>query len=142
MEFEDRPRFDTHVPYGKWKYRAPHDGVYSNHGLTAHLKEGEMFETSFLESTVRKLFEQREAIIMTQLQDLIQKGILVVELGEMVFIQHAYKAEIELHQAVKLTLRDKEYIEKLEQENADLINQINAVREIVSGMINQIRRSP
>ncbi len=87
----------------------------------------------FIFDCVRNVAEQQKAIILAQLSDLVKRGLLVVESTEPVLIKDYNSDEIRLSQSIRLTLKDKEYIEKLEKENAeykDLIIRLNEALEI------------
>ena len=92
----------------------------------------------FMLSTITKdLMQQKEDIILEQLNELVSRGLLVVESTRPVLVQDSrfdlnapYK--ITLQQKVKLVLKDQEYIKKLEKENAeylDLISRLNLAFE-------------
>lgn len=66
---------------------------------------------------IRHAAEQTESLLLEQLNDLLSRGLLVVEKTEPVLIQDS-TGKVQIHQKINLTLRDKEYIEKLEKENS------------------------
>ena len=85
-----------------------------------------MFES--LTEILDDLGKQKEAIILDQLGDMLKRGLLIVESTQPVLIKDEFSDKITLKQSIRLTLRDKEYIEKLEKENAeykDLIERLN-----------------
>lgn len=62
-----------------------------------------------------KSAKARENILMEQLNDFISRGLIEVETSEFVLIRRSEDELLELRQSVKLKLKDKEYIEKLEE---------------------------
>lgn len=77
-----------------------------------------------LNTIINDIMQQEENLILTQLDDLIKRGILVVERGPATLVEDLISASIQLRQTITLTVKDKEYIEKLEQENHELKNQL------------------
>ena len=82
-----------------------------------------MIGTTDLNETIKSLMEQKESIILEQLSELISRGLLVVEETSPVLVRK-HNPEglygVELKQAVRLVLKDQEYIEKLEAKVAEL----------------------
>lgn len=58
--------------------------------------------------------------IMKQLNELISRGLLDIEMTGPLLTKDMLTNEIRVSQSVKLHLRDKAYIERLEKENAEL----------------------
>jgi hypothetical protein len=82
--------------------------------------------SSTLSKIVRDLLAERDKAILDQLNELIERDLLVVEYGPMTLIKavpefrHEKELDypkIELRQTVKLKLKEQEYIMKLEAEN-------------------------
>lgn len=74
-----------------------------------------------------EIYKQTEALILEQLNELISRGLLVIEKGPMsltTYDSHFSNVgdphKIKVSQTVKLKLKDQEYIERLEKENVDL----------------------
>lgn len=79
------------------------------------------------------LFEagkQTERFILEQLNDFISRGLIECELGEMTLVQTQVSKNVEMRQTVKLRLKDKEYITKLEQDNEALRYEIKMLLNI------------
>jgi hypothetical protein len=74
--------------------------------------------------------KQTENIILEQLNDFISRGLIEVEMGEMSLVQTEISKQVELRQTVKLRLKDREYITKLEQDNAALRHEIKMLLNI------------
>lgn len=72
--------------------------------------------------TAKIVAENTEKVIMSGIQDLVKRGLLVVETGPIKFTKRvgAENHEIEVHQEVNLVLKDQQYIEQLENENKKL----------------------
>lgn len=68
---------------------------------------------------VKQISAQKEALIMEQLNELISRGLLVVEQTEPVLIEEydpmTNLPRVEFKQSIKLKLKDQEYIEQLER---------------------------
>jgi len=77
------------------------------------------------------LARQQEAILQEQLGDLVSRGLLVVESTEPVLIREPYSDKIKIAQSIKLTLKDKEYILKLEEENKILKEQLETIKNVI-----------
>ncbi len=73
--------------------------------------------------------------ILKELNDLVSRGLLVIELGEGALVHDYSRANsLQYCQKVKVVLKDKEYIEKIEAENKELKDKINALQEAVNGL--------
>lgn len=88
---------------------------------------------------VKGLMKQKEAIIFEQLQELISRGLLVVEETEPVLVcsesfTHSYP-EIKLMQSVKLKLKDQEYVEKLEARVKELEKLLTTIQQTVNDSV-------
>lgn len=59
-----------------------------------------------------------EKEVLSQLSELVKRGLLRLEMGQLALAQE--QGELKIVQMVRLTLRDKEYIENLEKENKEL----------------------
>lgn len=85
-----------------------------------------------MSDVLKELSKQKEQIILDQLSDLVSRGLLVIEETQPTIVRredHHGDYRFELKQAVKLTLKDKEYIENLEKENKKLRNKIQTLLE-------------
>lgn len=89
-----------------------------------------MHTTTDLHDLTRELGAQIESFYMDELNDLINKGILVIRHQDPKFFQKS-NGEVELSQHVKFELKDKEYIEKLEAENRMYKNLIKQLKVVI-----------
>jgi hypothetical protein len=70
-----------------------------------------------------EIAKKTEGLILEQLNDFISRGLLEVEMTGPTFVQVVNpigKNTVTIQQGVRLVLKDKEYIEKLEKENKEL----------------------
>lgn len=77
---------------------------------------------------VTDLAAQKETVLMEQLNDLISRNLLVVEETRGTLVHDPLTQQVRLVQAVRLTLKDKEYIEQLETENKDLKARLEKIK--------------
>jgi len=84
------------------------------------------FEVQKLDSEVEKLInnmtKQEESILLEQLSELISRGLIVIYKEEPV-LTHEEKDgthTVKISSAVRLVLKDHEYIQRIEKENAEL----------------------
>lgn len=88
---------------------------------------------SYLQKLIPELLEQHEAYILDQLTDLIDKGILVVENdGPFMLFQESTHARFRISKPLKFTVKDKEYIERLEKENAELKAAVEGIKHTMN----------
>lgn len=83
-------------------------------------------------NAAQKAAEQKEKIILEQLNELISRGLLVVYETQPMLVQTlrdplSPEPRVEIVSAIKLVLKDQEYIEKLEAENKDLKEKLNSI---------------
>jgi hypothetical protein len=68
--------------------------------------------------------KQTESLILEQLNDFISRGLICVEQVGPTFVQVVNplnsRNTVSIQQSVRLVLKDKEYVEKLEKENKEL----------------------
>ena len=88
-----------------------------------------------IRSVITDVMKQQESIILDQLSDLVNRGLLVLETTQPLLTSRTdeygnYK--IELNQYCKLKLKDQDYIEKLEKENKILKEYLDKIKEFVS----------
>lgn len=80
--------------------------------------------TEGLDARVQELADKTakatEACILAQLNDFIKRGLIDIEATQPTFVMDALTNEVQVRRTVKLHLRDKAYIERLEKENAEL----------------------
>lgn len=96
---------------------------------------------TYVNDILQDLARQKDQLIIDQLGDLLQRGLLVIESTQPVLVE-SYdpshnKNKIELKQSVKLVLKDKEYIERLEKENAELKAQLQVFIEGVKNYVSK-----
>lgn len=70
-----------------------------------------------------------EKVILEQLNDFISRGLIVIESTQPILVQDPTSASLKIVQHVKLTLKDKEYIVKLEEENKRLNQLVSNLEE-------------
>ncbi|HLD91227.1 MAG TPA: hypothetical protein VI911_09470 [Patescibacteria group bacterium] len=79
---------------------------------------------SYTEHLARQLVEEamktEQSLILEQLTDLVSRNLLVIESTQPVIIQDCCSNKLTIQKKIKLTLKDKEYILKLEEENKEL----------------------
>jgi len=78
----------------------------------------------------RKVARQTEDSIVGQLSDLVKRDLLVLELGELQLVTDPYTLDIQVRQTVKLHLKNREYIEGLEKQNAELKEIIQKLKAV------------
>jgi len=85
-----------------------------------------------IQESERNFESKREKIILEQLSDLINRGLLEIQSTVPVITRkdspENSKVELEISSAVRLVLKDREYIEKLEKENGELKAIIEALK--------------
>jgi hypothetical protein len=88
------------------------------------------FMSGEMSKIAAQIADQTEGVILEQLSELVKRGILVIEKGPMILTSNAREPfKIEVNQVVRLVLKDRDYIETLEKDNAemkDLINRMNS----------------
>lgn len=84
-------------------------------------------------SVTKDLIAQKENILLEQLNDLISRGLLVIEETQPTLVRDYLTDKIILQQSVKLTLKDKEYILKLEEENKQLKEKLESIEKAFKG---------
>jgi hypothetical protein len=85
---------------------------------------------SDLNSIIKDVLADRESIILKQLNELVSQGLLVVEKGSVSLYHDPISDSICCTQMIELTVKEKEYIERLEKENVLLTQQIKELKEI------------
>ena len=70
---------------------------------------------------------------MHQLSDFISRGLIEVQVVGSQFVRCADSSGVEYREAVRLVLKDKEYIEKLEKENSEMKALIENLKTMVGG---------
>lgn len=85
----------------------------------------------FMVETLDNLIKQHEAKIFLQLNELVSRGLLIVDKGPLMIVYGQHTNTVELKQSVQLTLKDKEYIEKLENENKELKESLEFIKNML-----------
>lgn len=91
------------------------------------------FSINTFQDQVLEIAKQKEALLLKQLNWLISRGLLVIEEGPMQVLRRVDSDTIELQQEIELKVKDAEYIEKLELENADLRKKVEAIEAAIKG---------
>lgn len=86
---------------------------------------------------IKQSAKKQEEYILSQLNEFISRGLIVVERTQVTFIRDEMSNEIKISQGIRLVLKDQEYIEKLEKENKELKNLISVVK-LSLGAINYL----
>lgn len=95
-----------------------------------------MYNTNnIINEITKQISEKQNDLLMEQLNDLVSRGLLIIEHTQPVLVRSISEDKIELRQAIKLTLKDKEYIIKLEEENEQMKNQLEALVKAVTGVL-------
>jgi len=94
--------------------------------------------TDLVRHLMEKVSEDTDKKLMQQLNWLVSRGLLVAELGPMMIVQEAHSLNIRVEQTVELVLKDKEYIEKLEDEIKELRKVVEAINT-ASGISSNVR---
>lgn len=87
---------------------------------------------SVVKQVARDIHIATENAILDQLNDFVSRGLIVIESSQPVLVQDPFSNQVLIKQAVRLTLKDKEYIETLEKENLalkDALVKVNAALE-------------
>lgn len=85
-----------------------------------------------IKEAMTDLLRQQETILLEQLGDLVKRGLLVIESTQPVIVQSQSVHKLELRQAVRLVLKDKEFIQELERENAELKRRLATINSAVN----------
>ena len=88
-----------------------------------------MMRHTFVSEILEDLSKHREEIILEQLNELISRNLLVIELTQMTLTQDYESDKLKVSQGVRLVLKDQEYIEKLEKENSELKLKLETIRD-------------
>ena len=86
----------------------------------------------FTSEILQKSMRQKELSIFRQLKELISRGLLVVNEGDVVLTRNMESSAIEYSQTIELVLKDQEYIEKLEKELVEANRKLEAIKTALS----------
>lgn len=94
----------------------------------------------FTNDVVHEIARQKEVSLLSQLNWLVSRGIIVMETQGPTLVKTYLKPnedgyEIRLEESVKLVVKDKEYIEKLEKENRELNQKLQRLAEVFTNGI-------
>ena len=67
----------------------------------------------------KEVAQQTEAKILEQLEDFVKRDLIEIEVSDLEIVQGPLSGKLEVRRRVNLRLKDREYIERLEKENAD-----------------------
>lgn len=84
-----------------------------------------------IEATLKEAQKSKNAILENQLSDLVSRGLLVIEEKAPVMIQDPNSPGVRIEQAVRLVLKDMEYIKELEAKVAHYEKILAVVKEKV-----------
>lgn len=90
-------------------------------------------QTEHIQDLAQKIAKVREETIMHQLNDFISRNLISIEVIGGTFVRMEDSNNIEYRESLRLVLKDKEYIEKLEKENAEL----RAYKQEIKKLIGQ-----
>jgi hypothetical protein len=79
----------------------------------------------------KRTAEVTELEILSQLNDFIKRDLIEVQYGQLIFFQEMDSTAIKVSRTVKLVLKDKEYIEKLEKDNEELRSIISKLKGVL-----------
>lgn len=79
----------------------------------------------------KKVAKAREDIIVASINDFISRGLIEIRVVSSGFIRTPDSSDIQYRESVELVLKDKEYIEKLEKENAELKAYKEEIRRLI-----------
>lgn len=97
-------------------------------------------QNQLIDQALRETAKQTELAILAQLNELISRGLLVVETeGPMIVQQMDYMLDnkIQVGMRVKLKLKDQEYIERLEAENKELLELVNKFKSACATVVEK-----
>ena len=83
----------------------------------------------------KQIAEKEQERILDQLNELVSRGLLVIERQQPTLVtqmrnHNDAKTRIDVMMAVKLILKDQEYIEQLERENAEMKDALMKIKEL------------
>lgn len=94
---------------------------------------------SLIQKVTEDLLRQKENLLMEQLNDFISRGLIEIQETQPVIVKEVNLLEpdgfkLTLRQSVRLVLKDKEYIKKLEEENKDLKEKLDIINEALKDL--------
>lgn len=85
-------------------------------------------DVNYLSKIIEDIGLQKEALIMKELNELISRGLLVLEETEMKLVRDQDSNAIKLSQGIVIKLKDQEYIEQLEKENSMMKEKLDKLK--------------
>lgn len=83
----------------------------------------------------KKTAEKTEQIILSQLGDLVKRGLIVIESTQPVLIHNPDSHLFHIKQSVRLVPKEKEYIERLEKECAVLRERLALIKKAINSPV-------
>jgi len=87
----------------------------------------------FMRKLIDDLYKQQEELLLTSIKDLVTSGLLIIEKTPLQIFQSpdsdGYK--LEFKEGIRLVVKDKDYIKKLETENKELKEKLDKIKGIV-----------
>lgn len=90
-----------------------------------------MQNSSVMKDIHSRVAHHTEQLMLEQLNDFVSRGLIVSESGPMSFI-NKQDGSVEIRQTVKLVLKDKEYIERLEHRVKHLEERIEMIKSAMT----------
>lgn len=87
----------------------------------------------------KEVAKEQERVILDQLNELISRGLLVVESTQPILVQDPYSAKVTVQQSCKLLLKDQEYIQKLETRVEELEHILKALSDVSEEILDQVK---
>lgn len=77
-----------------------------------------------------KMASATDNMILQQLNEFVSRGLIAVETSNPVLIKSTRSEDIKVCQSVRLVLKDKEYIKRLEIQNEKLQEQLDKIKQM------------
>lgn len=84
-----------------------------------------------LNRITKEMYRQTENLVLEHLNDLVSRDLIRIEYGPKSFVHDFDSGKVIIQQTVKLTLKDKEYIEKLEKVNKELKEALDKITNVI-----------
>jgi hypothetical protein len=118
----------------------PEPHIEPKFNMKAEIDRHDMLNTTtkVLHEISEKTAKATESLVLNQLNDFVSRGLIVIEKGPMTMMQTPF-GTVEFKQSVNLVLKDREYIEKLENELSNALDIIHKLSDY-SGDHSYIKR--
>jgi hypothetical protein len=94
----------------------------------------QMYKTeSLIKDVTTRLAEAQQAVLTSQLSDLLRAGVLEIRHTEPVLVSVDNGLGVEIRQGVSLTFKGADRLAELELENAELKARLDGVKDILKG---------